>query len=223
MLDLVAYLGRFREILKLRYGDCFDEGFKAIEDRYKAIRSGDRDLLSDDVLAIFDESLPYVQNWTKPDREDLEKRMSAANVANRIRDLRDRNYDAELIREIWVCFRELSLTALVLQHIFPKRFAMCSHHLASLLHIAAPTIPEFYLRYCNELKVWSEHDWPTRSKLSVVEAEFALWTWYRLAYFGRKEERRAHYKNFFGDRWVQEKKVKADRRSAWDHRKARLG
>ena len=30
----------------------------------------------DDVLAIVDDSLPYVEDWTKPDRANLEQRMS---------------------------------------------------------------------------------------------------------------------------------------------------
>jgi hypothetical protein len=36
-LDLAAYHGRLREVLKTRYDDTFDAGFRAIEDRYKTV------------------------------------------------------------------------------------------------------------------------------------------------------------------------------------------
>ena len=206
--DLAKYREKFCEALRTRYnGNTFDEGFKAIEKLYKPVRSGDRGLVPDDVFAIFDPSLPYAESWTKPDRTDLEERMRSKEVARLVRELRDREYDAPLVREIWICFRELSLTALVLQHVYPARFAMCSHHLASLLHVGAPTVPDFYIEYCKELKKWSGREWPTRRKLSVLDTEFALWTWYRLTYFGRREERRRHREAFFNDRWVQERRA----------------
>jgi hypothetical protein len=144
--------------------------------------------------------------------------MKKANVGDRIKRLGGGGYPPELITEIWRCFRDLSLTALVLHHVYPDRFAMCSHHLASLLHISAPKVPEFYIKYCEELRGWSEREWPQgplvagtarhRRKLTVVDAEFALWTWYRLAYVdGAKQEQRKHRTNFYRDPWVQERRA----------------
>ena len=69
------------------------------------------------------------------------------------------------------------------------------------------------------MKVWSEGEWPRRSTavvdrerprshLTVVDAEFALWTWYRLAYIdGTKAEQRQHPKNFYLDPWVQDRRA----------------
>ena len=208
-LDLGKYWDLFPEALNVRYGEKFKAGFERIDHQYKAVRSGDRRLTIEDVMAIFDKDLPFVQDWTKPDREDLAARMESMSVAKPIADLRNRNYDLELLREIRYCFRELSLTALVLQHVYPDRFAMCSHHLASQLYITAPTVPKFYIKYCQELKAWSEHKWPTPCKLTVAEAEYALWTWYRLAYYGKdSKHRRRHEREFSKNRWVQEQRAR---------------
>jgi hypothetical protein len=105
-------------------------------------------------------------------------------------------------------FRELSLTALVLQHVYPTHFAMCSHFLASQLCITgAENLPEFYRKYCMELLAWADHKWPTKSRLTVVEAEYALWTWYRLAYRGENpKERNKAKREFKNDRWIQEQR-----------------
>jgi hypothetical protein len=83
---------------------------------------------------------------------------------------------------------------------------MCSHHLASLLYIVnASTVPKFYLEYCEELKLWG-HERSTR-QLDVAETEFALWTWYRLTYYGKNEERKKNRDNFFKDQWVHDRRA----------------
>ena len=207
--DLGKYWDLFPDALQERYGERFQAGFDRIEDRYQAVRSGDRSLTVDDVIAIFDPDLPFVLDWTKPDRKDLADRMESQRAARLIADLRGRSDDLPLLGKIIYCFRELSLTALVLQHVYPNRFAMCSHHLASQLYITAPTVPEFYLRYCKELREWSERTWPTPRKLNVVKAEFALWTWYRLACRGKGDKnRRQHKREFLRDHWVQKQRSK---------------
>ena len=84
----------------------------------------------------------------------------------------------------------------------------CAVILASQLYIRGDDSPEFYLNYCKELKAWSDREWPTKGRLTVVQAEYALWTWYRLAYKGEtpKERRRAK-REFHGDRWVRERRA----------------
>jgi hypothetical protein len=206
--DLGDYHRRFPEALQDKYESTFDEGFREVEKRFQAVRSGARDLSVDDVLAIFDESLPFVQDWTKPDRAELERKMNSRSrpVSTLVRELRSAEYNKQLITDVVNCFRELSLTALVLHHVYPDRFAMCSHHLASLLYITGETVPEFYIAYCRELRDWSRRKWATPGIQSVVDAEFALWTWYRLA-FSSKGKRRAHQAQFDGDPWVQDRRA----------------
>jgi hypothetical protein len=206
--DLGKYWDAFPEALRERYGADFNSGFAGIKHRYKAVGSGKRPLTVDDVMAIFEPDLPFVCDWTKPEVRDLAARMEAASAAKLIADLRDRNYDLDLLGKIIHCFRELTLTALVLQHVYPGRFAMCSHHLASQLYIAAPTVPKFYVKYCQELKTWSEHRWPTARKLTVLEAEYALWTWYRLAFHGKDaSQRRRLQREFSKDYWIQQQRA----------------
>ena len=201
--DLGEYWHLFPRSLKTRYGSDFEAGFVKAKCRFDRVRETG-DLTVDDVMAIFSDDLPFVHDWTMPDRTNLKSRMKG--VPELIRSLGECGYDLELIREIWKALRELSLTSLVLHHVYPDRFAMCSHHLASLLGVTASTVPEYYAKYCEELSEWTKRRWRTPYEKSVVNTEFALWTWYRHVYDqddpvpSTREERRAC---FFGDRWIQ--------------------
>lgn len=210
---LPDYLSLFDKALDEKYGDTFRPGFAGIEKRYREIRGGD-DLTIDDVMSIFDTTLPFVKDWTRPDAAELGSRMQEKKVARSIQLLiNNRGKPVEdirqLITDVLSCFRELGLTALVLHHVDPDRFAMCSYNLASILRITAPTVPHFYVDYCSELREWANRYSGTHKKLSVVEAEFALWTWYRFAFrIGRREDRKPHERKFENDTWVQEKRAK---------------
>jgi hypothetical protein len=208
MLDLGEYWGRFDEALKGRYdGHTFKLGFERIENQYRGVRSDPYRPTVDDVMALFANDLPFVQDWTMPDRDDLERRMTANRVAESIHRINDHKDDVEeLIEKIRYGFRELSLTALVLQHVYPDRYAMCSHHLASLLYITnAGTVPKFYIQYCKELRLWRSEK-SNGKRLSVRQTQYALWTWYRLTHFGKREERTKNRDNFFEDPWVQKRR-----------------
>jgi hypothetical protein len=207
-LDLSEYYELFDGALKERYENTFEAGFKAIEDRFQEVRKGlpkGRALTVDDVMAIFDSCLPYVRDWTKPDKADLDERMNKYAATKLIRDLNG-TYDLNSIKAIVHCFRELSLTALVLHHVYPERYSMCSHHIASLLYITgrqkAGTVPEYYREYCRELEMWGN-----RFNLSVVKTEFALWTWYWRANHGSREERTEHCRRFDRDPWVRKRRA----------------
>jgi hypothetical protein len=73
-LDLTEYYAKFHEALNQRYKREFT-GFEAIRNRFDEVQKG-RPVVVDDVLAIFDDSLPNVEDWTKPYRANLEQRMS---------------------------------------------------------------------------------------------------------------------------------------------------
>jgi hypothetical protein len=210
--DLDDYWERFPGVLKDRYGKDFEVDrtsevvFTSIEKTFAEVRSG-RGLTIDDVMAIFGADLPFFNDWTTPDPRILDKRMTDkdVNVADAIKDLRGDYYNLELITKIWRGFRELSLTSLVLHHVYPTHFAMCSHHLASLLYVTAPKVPEYYIKYCTELREWSKTASDTAN--SAVKTEFALWTWYRLAHFGKPVEKKKHHQAFFTDSWVQQRRA----------------
>jgi hypothetical protein len=149
-LDLAGeYYDRFDEALASRYdGKTFKDGFAEIEKRFAKLRREDsRRLQVEDVLEIFSHDLAYFEDWTKPDRKELEIAMQGRDgttVPELIYQLKSagEKQEVELITQIRHGFRELSLMALVLHHVFPRRYAMCSHHLASLLYIAnAETVP----------------------------------------------------------------------------------
>lgn len=50
-------------------------------------------------------------------------------------------------------------------------------------------------------------------KLTVEETEYALWTWYRLAYHGSKETREQHRRKFDRDPWVRKQRALRARES----------
>ena len=192
--DLGKYWGAFDKALHERYNNArdFPDGFKRIKDEFNAVGSGDRLLTVADVMSIFKNDLPFVEDWTKPDEKNIAERMQSKGdfkgAGQLIKDMGDKwktaadedsagRYDLNLLSKLIDCFRELSLTALVLQHVYPERFAMCNYNLASLLYISAPTVPKFYIKYCEELKLWSQHRWHTLHELTVEKAEYAFWTW----------------------------------------------
>jgi hypothetical protein len=90
---------------------------------------------------------------------------------------------------------------------------MCSHFLASQLYIRGDDLPEFYLSYCTELKEWSDHKWPTRGELTVEQAQYALWVWYRAAYKGQPNDRNRIKREFVRNPFVQEQRKKQIARS----------
>lgn len=210
--DLCVYWQMFGNALEERYErrDRFKDGFASIKCRYSEVQGGPhrRDITVDDVLEIFSDDLPYADDWSKPDRDDLKQRMEKRRVADLIRRLPGDDYDERLIGGIRYCFRDLGLTALVLHHVCPERYALCSHHLASLLFVSGRTVPEFYTDYCKELLAWSRRARPRCSELNVAETEFALWTWYWFAHrSGTSDARRKHYRAFVKDPWVQERRA----------------
>jgi hypothetical protein len=217
---LREYVHGLKVVLVDKYGTDYSAGFAAIEARFQEVRSGARDLSVDDVLAIFGESLPFVLDWTKPDAIELERKMNdrAIPVAHLIRQLNTPDTDDNEIERIGAivgCFRELGLTSLVLHHVYPARYAACSHHIASLLHITGETVPRFYVAYCKELRTWSKQKWSGRGALTVVDVEFALWTWYRLAFSDDREsgDHSEHTDRFFSDSWIQRRRASRIARS----------
>jgi len=124
-LDLSYYWDRFDEALGGRHeGETFKAGFRTIKEIYKDVRAGKRRLTVDDVMAIFGGDLPFVLDWTKPDPQRLKERMEEHRVSDAVYRLRDRNDDTgvlELVSQIRYGFGDLSLTALVLHHVYPPR------------------------------------------------------------------------------------------------------
>jgi hypothetical protein len=205
--DLGQYWDLFPKALQSRYQDSFEGGFRRIASHFEPVGQGKRKLNVDDVMTIFDADLPFVKDWTKPDEGQITTRIPrAAEIISKLAKVN--GYEHNLISELIGIFGELTLTALVLQHVDPTRFAMCSNHISSLLRVTGQTVPEFYIKYCEELKDWSERQWPTRRKLNVLRAEYALWTWYRLAFHGKDSvQRREHQRAFKKDRWVQQRRA----------------
>lgn len=206
--DLGYYFERFPVAAESRYGRHFSNEFRDIATRFRDVRAGRRLLTVADVIALFSSDLPFVRDWTKPDLDELTRKMEKGTneVAVLVRDLGDAGNELALLKGIVDCFRELSLAALVLHHVYPARYAIVSHHLASLLHVTGPTVPHFYLEYCKELRIWSTQEWPTPGIGSVADTEFAPWTWYRYAY-ATTDADQSHRTNFLNDVWVQRRRA----------------
>src|SRR5437764_7091928 len=126
--DLLKYWHLFGDALEARYDrkDRFQDGFARIEDHYKQFRLGRNrtDITAQDVLELFKGDLPYVNDWSKPDGEDLARQLADCRVAEAIRNLTPDTYSEKLISRIRYGFRDLGLMALVLHHVFPDRYAI---------------------------------------------------------------------------------------------------
>jgi hypothetical protein len=206
--DLDYYLRRFPHVIHKRYGRHFNEGFQEIENRFVDVRLGSRLLDVNDVMALFSADLPYVEDWTKPDLHELERKMRRSNpdVPHLIKNLGSTPSDRPVLKAVIDSLRELSLVALILHHVYPHRYAIVSHHLASTLHITGQTVPDFYLSYCEELAEWQKHFSRSSSTKTVAKTEFALWAWYRLANEESQDAKR-HRDDFFSDRWIQRRRA----------------
>ena len=102
--DLGTYWALFGDAIEERYNrkDGFKDGFARIEAHYRELRPSPhrRDITARDVLEIFKDDLPYVDDWSMPDHDDLARRMERMHVADLIRRLTSDSYSKQLISEI---------------------------------------------------------------------------------------------------------------------------
>jgi lipoprotein NlpI len=70
--QLHRYLERFPDICQKKFGRTYD--FAALEKRFAYVRRGRRELVTKDVLALFDPNeTPFAKYWGTPNEKDVDQ------------------------------------------------------------------------------------------------------------------------------------------------------
>jgi hypothetical protein len=198
-LDLKAYLGRYPEVCRTKFGQAYD--FAKLEETFAYLRREDQWLVARHIEKLFDpKNTPFARYWPQPDIKRLDQtlRQLRMKLAPLPEDPR------ELIQKLLAVFHNIGTASLPLRFTYPERFGVFSTPVINLLQIQRPRSVELYLAYCDELRIWQE-----RFRLrSVADTEIALWTYQQLA----SEERIAANSSpsdgaFQQDLWVQRRRA----------------
>jgi len=197
--ELHRYLERFPDICRAKFGRTYD--FTALEKRFGYVRRGRRELVTKDVLALFDPDVtPFAQYWGRPNEKDVDEalhrtRMMLSPVGPDPRDL---------VRKLLGVLHNTGIASILLRFIHPKRFGIFSTPVVNLLQVHGPNAVELYITLCDELKAWQEHF----GLASVGETETALWTFGQVAKAGvQSAESVKAQGEFDADLWVQRRRV----------------
>jgi hypothetical protein len=194
-LDLRCYLDQFPEVCSKKFGRAYD--LAGLEGKLAQLRNGERPLTAKDVTKLFNSDFtPFGNYWPKPHVKVLEETLSAARI--KLGPIPPN--PAELVQRLLDVFHNLGITSLLLQFVYPERFAIFSTPLIHLVQVTRPALVDMYLAYCDELKVWTEHF----QLPSVSATSTALWTFAEVSKRAA-EDPEAHKVRleFENDLWVQ--------------------
>jgi hypothetical protein len=197
--ELSRYLDQFAAVCKTKFGRCYDLG--ELEKRLAVHRDGRHLLTNKDVARVFDaEATPFAKYWPRPHNKVLEE----ALACHRIKLAPLPANPAELIERLLKVFHNLGTVSLILQFVYPDRFAIFSTPVIHLLRVTRPVLTDMYLAYCDELRVWSEHF----HMPSVAATCTALWTYAEITkqVTGDLHET-ATRRDFEEDIWVQRRRA----------------
>lgn len=197
--NLLAYVDKFPEVCQRKFRKTYD--FAALEQRLSVYREAKRMLTAKDVARIFDpESTPFARYWPRPQTKVLEE----ALAKERIRLAPLTGDGAELVQHLLAVFHNLGTTSIILQFVYPERFAIFSTPVIYLLQVTAPVLLDLYMGYCRELTVWRDH-----FRLSSVAATgTALWTYAEcIQDAGTNPASAQARQEFEDDIWIQQRRV----------------
>jgi hypothetical protein len=197
--DLNDYVQRFPLVCKEKFGRTYD--FAAIEKRFASHRDGKHILSAKDVVYLFDPAVsPFGNYWPHPPKKVLEETLSR----ERIKFPETPANPADVINRLLGVFHNLGSASLILQFIYPERFAIFSTPLIHLLQVMRPALVEMYIAYCDELLVWGKHF----GLPSVAATSTALWTYSELAKSTADDAVSAEpRRQFEEDVWVQRRRA----------------
>jgi len=171
-LDLEAYLNRFAEVCRTKFGQAYD--FGKLEKTFAYLRSEDQWLAARHVEKAFDpKNTPFARYWPQPNLRELDATLRAERLRLAPLPADPRG----LIERLLGVFHNVGTASILLRFTYPERFGVFSTPVINLLQVQRPRSVELYLAYCDELRAWQE-----RFRLrSVAETEMALWTYQQLA------------------------------------------
>ena len=111
---------------------------------------------------------------------------------------------AELIERLLKVFHNLGTVSLILQFVYPERFAIFSTPVIHLVQVTRPTLVEMYLAYCDELRIWADHF----HMPSVAATSTALWTYAEITKQPTDDRLAAEARREFEDDiWIQRRRA----------------
>jgi hypothetical protein len=198
-LDLRSYLEQFPLICESKFGRRYD--LDSLEKRLVVLRNEKHPLTAKDVAKIFDpEASPYAKYWPRPHTKVLEEALKKRRLK-----LGHLPADpADLIVRMLSVFQNIGTVSLILQFVYPERFAIFSTPIIHLVHVSRPGLVELYIAYCDELRLWRDH-----FRLpSVAATATSLWAYAEIAKATGVDARATRAREEFeNDIWIQRRIV----------------
>jgi hypothetical protein len=198
-LDLKAYLEKFPEICKHKFGRTYN--FGALEKRFAPLRQGQRWLAAKDVSHIFQpENTPFGRYWPQPNTKDLDKILSAKRIKLGLNE-QDRG---DLVRSLLSVFHNVGVVSIILRFTHPEQFGVFSTPVLYLVQINRAATVDLFLAYCEELATWGKRfGIPT-----VAGAEMAIWSFAEtIKDTDTNKEAAAAARDFEDDLWIQRRRA----------------
>ena len=196
--SLPLYLDQFEAVCESKFGRSYD---LSEPQKLLAILRESKHILSvKDVARVFDPDLtPYANYWPRPQNKVLEEALSR----QRIKLAPMPANPTELIERLLKVFHNLGTVSLILQFVYPERFAIFSTPVIHLLQVTRPGLVDMYLAYCEELRVWADHF----RMPSVAATSTALWTYAEIAKEVDDPAVANARREFEEDIWVQRRRA----------------
>lgn len=197
--QLASYVTRFDEILRKKFGRCYD--FAALEAYFREHATGKRHLTAKDVGKLFNvENTPFAKYWPRPHTKALDEVLTQHRVY--IGPIPD---DASaLVQDLLAVFHNIGTVSVVLRFVHPSRFGIFSTPVIHLLQVMRAGTLELYLAYCDELALWGRHF----GLESVAQTETALWTFAEFVKLSDSDDEAAKAsRDFDDDMWVQRERA----------------
>ncbi len=166
--DLSSYLDKFAAVCEAKFGRSYD--LSELEKRLSVHRDGKHLFTAKDVARVFDaDATPFANYWPRPHTKVLEEALARQRL--RLAPLPAK--PVALIDRLLKVFHNLGIVSLILQFVYPERFAIFSTPVIHLVQVTRPALIDMYLAYCDELRVWADHF----HMPSVAATSTALWTY----------------------------------------------
>jgi hypothetical protein len=197
--DLSSYLDKFAVVCEGKFGRSYDLG--EMEKRLSVHRDGKHLFTAKDVARIFDaDATPFAKYWPHPQTKVLEEALASQRL--KLAPLPAK--PVELIERLLKIFHNLGTVSLILQFVYPERFAIFSTPVIHLLQVTRPELVDMYLAYCNELRIWADHF----RMPSVAATSTALWTYAEMTKQATDEPHAAKARRVFEeDFWIQRRRA----------------
>lgn len=196
--SLQVYLDQFDAVCERKFARSYD--LTKPEKLLAVLRDGKHQLTVKDVTRVFDPELtPYGNYWPRPPNKVLEDALSR----HRIKLAPMPANPSQSIGRLLKVFHNLGTVSLILQFVYPERFAVFSTPVIHLLQVTRPGLVEMYLAYCEELRVWADHFHIP----SVAATSTALWTYAEIAKTVEEPAATKVRREFEEDIWVQRRRA----------------